>query len=434
MVSSRPPTALSPVSEASSAPFPLESTQFPELDLLGSLLGAITNLRNRNSRLQFQPNIQAQIRNVEFPRNQFVEAFRQNTNQINSLVRCMVPAKEKYYAGRIHAFNFTKLQHQIGDWIDVKDAMGNWLEAQITDLTPEKVYVHYNGWGSAWDEWISLDSPRLAIFRSHSVESPDSGLHCMNPHIAPDGTFTGLAPPKETFDEILKKFVGSTETVAGMLKTFLNEPNEDETEKKNSRKFMGAQLAPLLDRVGRIMQDLSKHFGTIAYEDYASGAEVVQLPRFPGGDDGIENVAADPVVGPEAAQRIECQVGFSPAPGELSKFGAAAANARPTREIHLHQIIIARGNEQNTETGVGTHVENRENVGTEAAVPSSAPVLGEVSNQVANRGTETTENTVLDCDEILHERLREGEENDSAQGEELRELFREPQDNDKENK
>lgn len=39
------------------------------------------------------------------------------------------------------------------------------LEAQVTKVIDNKVYVHYNGWGSRWDEWIDMNSPRIAIFR-----------------------------------------------------------------------------------------------------------------------------------------------------------------------------------------------------------------------------------------------------------------------------
>jgi len=29
------------------------------------------------------------------------------------------------------------------------------------EMREGKVYVHYNGWGTRWDEWINIDSERI---------------------------------------------------------------------------------------------------------------------------------------------------------------------------------------------------------------------------------------------------------------------------------
>ena len=39
------------------------------------------------------------------------------------------------------------------------------LEAQVIRLQNNQVYVHYNGWGNRWDEWLDMNSPRIALFR-----------------------------------------------------------------------------------------------------------------------------------------------------------------------------------------------------------------------------------------------------------------------------
>ena len=59
---------------------------------------------------------------------------------------------------RIETFDFTKRKLCLGQWIDVKDTIDQWLEAQVIDLKDDKVYVHYNGWGTRWDEWIEMKS------------------------------------------------------------------------------------------------------------------------------------------------------------------------------------------------------------------------------------------------------------------------------------
>ena len=52
-----------------------------------------------------------------------------------------------------------------GQWVDVKDTIDQWLEAQVIDVQEDKVYIHYNGWGNRWDEWIEMNSPRIKAFR-----------------------------------------------------------------------------------------------------------------------------------------------------------------------------------------------------------------------------------------------------------------------------
>ena len=59
-------------------------------------------------------------------------------------------------------------------WIDAKDTIEQWLEAQIINLNETQIQIHYNGWGVRWDEWIDKTSNRLAVFRTHTVQNPKS--------------------------------------------------------------------------------------------------------------------------------------------------------------------------------------------------------------------------------------------------------------------
>lgn len=43
----------------------------------------------------------------------------------------------------------------------------------MIDIKDNMVFVHYNGWGRRWDEWIDIDSNRIAIFRTYTVGSPN---------------------------------------------------------------------------------------------------------------------------------------------------------------------------------------------------------------------------------------------------------------------
>jgi len=65
----------------------------------------------------------------------------------------------------ITPFDFTKSKFEVGQWIDVKDTIDQWLEAQVIQIRNNQIYVHYNGWGTRWDEWIEMNSSRIAAFK-----------------------------------------------------------------------------------------------------------------------------------------------------------------------------------------------------------------------------------------------------------------------------
>lgn len=59
----------------------------------------------------------------------------------------------------------------IGQWLDVKDTVNQWLEATVMDINYEekKMLIHYNGWPTRWDEWIDFKSDRVTAFRTRTA-------------------------------------------------------------------------------------------------------------------------------------------------------------------------------------------------------------------------------------------------------------------------
>eukprot|EP01035_Chromulina_nebulosa_P017040 gene17040-22549_t len=86
----------------------------------------------------------------------------------------------------------------MGQWVDVKDTVNQWLESTIIDINEDRrqVYIHYNGWPSRWDEWIDMDSTRIAPFRTRTV-------HLYQPnHISPAPNAPMLGAPITGVDDI----------------------------------------------------------------------------------------------------------------------------------------------------------------------------------------------------------------------------------------
>jgi hypothetical protein len=75
-------------------------------------------------------------------------------------------------------FNFNQCEFMLGQWVDCLDTVDQWLEAQVISLpntnNPNKVLIHYNGWGNRWDEWIQMTSERLRPFRFNTRQKKNN--------------------------------------------------------------------------------------------------------------------------------------------------------------------------------------------------------------------------------------------------------------------
>ena len=141
--------------------------------------------RMRNRELAYQPEI-----NV----NEIKETIYQNLIQIKSILNCgnfqdiINPnnknninnnvsssllnnnKKDEY---NLNFYDLNKRELQIGEWVDVKDTVENWLDAQVIDINESKreVLIHYNGWNRRWDEWLPMNSPKIMPFRYHTRQT-----------------------------------------------------------------------------------------------------------------------------------------------------------------------------------------------------------------------------------------------------------------------
>jgi len=93
---------------------------------------------------------------------------------------------EKNEEEKIESFQFPKRKLIVGQWVDVKDTIDQWLEAQVIDIKDNRVYIHYNGWGTRWDEWIEMDSIRIMPFRYFTKQTTFSNYNSPFPNVKPD--------------------------------------------------------------------------------------------------------------------------------------------------------------------------------------------------------------------------------------------------------
>ena len=57
---------------------------------------------------------------------------------------------------------------RVNNRLDVLDTLRKWLEAIVLEADEKRIRVHYRGYTAKWDEWIELDSDRIAPVGTHS--------------------------------------------------------------------------------------------------------------------------------------------------------------------------------------------------------------------------------------------------------------------------
>ena len=120
----------------------------------------------------------------------------------------------------------------------MKDTIEQWLEGQIIKKDENKVYIHYNGWGTRWDEWIELESARIAPFRTYTIQTPQSNYLSPYPNIKPDSDPQTHEIPeyKPEFPEMVNHLCLQIKNVLNMIAALL------ENGKVLLQSFASAQL------------------------------------------------------------------------------------------------------------------------------------------------------------------------------------------------
>ena len=234
-----------------------------------------TNNQNNNGRFnEIYPIIQIPFRTnrrrrriamPHFDIGEYLEGFYQNLISLDNFEKC----KTVFNANKrtIEAFDFSKSTYEVGEWVDVKDTINQWLEAQVIKVQNNKAYVHYNGWGTRWDEWIEFSSPRMRNFKTYTLQTPLAFSESPYPAIPCDSNMEAQQRPIDFFYYI--------EKTKNHLEHLLNEMNrlirlrkrntplfqDDKFSKDNYEiLFRATQMIPFLDRVGRMLSDISSVF------------------------------------------------------------------------------------------------------------------------------------------------------------------------------
>lgn len=187
-------------------------------------------------------------------------------------------------------------QFFVGQWIDVKDTVNQWLAATIMDIDIDsrKLFIHFNGWPVRWDEWIDWNSPRICPFRSHTSHDTTShsspalttreastlstgrdDIRILLPEV--HAIMQSLSPLMQSLGELSSGSLVtySPELLASASATqhslpwmqYQQQPNSEDphdAQDETALRSLAAELSPLVDRVGRLLVDLAPHLRLLA--------------------------------------------------------------------------------------------------------------------------------------------------------------------------
>ena len=202
-----------------------------------------------------------------FDISEYIEGFYQNLISLDNYNNVKKKFDPKPINNVIEAFDFSKSSYEIGEWVDVKDTINQWLEAQVIKVQDNKAYVHYNGWGTRWDEWIEFNSPRMRNFKTYTLQSPITFCSMPYPAIPCDSNMEPQQRPIDIFF-YLEKTKKHMENLLDEMNSLLNlrkrnSPlfNESKFNMDNYEiLFKVTQMIPFLDRIGRMLSDISLVF------------------------------------------------------------------------------------------------------------------------------------------------------------------------------
>ena len=140
-----------------------------------------------------------------------------------------------------------KKEWLVGQWLDVKDTVGQWLEGQVIQVEGDSVFVHYIGWPERWDEWIHTESERLQVFRTKTTQTLGALPRSPIP-----------ATPPSTNMEVINELTlaeNANNYVTGMKHT-INEWYSLEDE--SSRRRFCTENSGIIDRIGRFLTDSAR--------------------------------------------------------------------------------------------------------------------------------------------------------------------------------
>lgn len=308
----------------------------------------INNNTNSDSAIQISDSFMHLITRNTFDLYSSIENIEQNINNVNLLISSkskITKIIDKLYTTS-NTYHNKQISFQLGQWVDVLDQFMQWSEAQIISFgEDDRALVHFLGHSSNLDEWISLSSPRLALYRTHTIQSPFNKFYSPFPN-KPDSTSTlSLGRVEDPLSKIndIKKLIGvlvdKMEEVNHKREEIIKDKDKgigERGEKEKEAYMYIMQIVPLMDRVGRLLTDYSMllmnlSFGYFEnnYQSFSCEDDSTRRPYY------TENDQRDFLRKKVSKFEQLCQIGAMRTNGEVAR--AYRITTSPTYTINTGQ-------------------------------------------------------------------------------------------------
>ena len=216
------------------------------------------------------------------------EILTQQINTISNLIE--LSANINPINAEITKFTYSSKngKFKIGQWIDVQEVnTQKWIEGQIINMRERDntINVHYLGRPRNNNEWIKIDSERIALFRTFTSQDFLKNYYCPYPNTFNNNdinnnqlSYTKKFEPVTNdliiFIDIIKKNI---EKILKIKEKFDNNYFESKIESDINLRYLNLlhmQLFPMLDKIGRLFVDLSNY---LMYSSYKSFEDNIYL-------------------------------------------------------------------------------------------------------------------------------------------------------------
>lgn len=165
-------------------------------------------------------------------------------------------------------FQLEKRDFKLGQWLDAKDMLGRWREAEVIAVTQDQVKVHFNSSESQTGEWVNKVSPRLSFFKNHSVQPSSTYFMSPVPSTPLTGDSSNLEVPFTQTNDLYKETSLALKNTAVRLKELvqlLQKKSQENNLKDNPELSVNQQSNTNADgrdfkREQKIPADNKSHF------------------------------------------------------------------------------------------------------------------------------------------------------------------------------
>ena len=236
-----------------------------------SLLNILTNRNQSQSNIDISDAFSHLSSPETFDLYSSYENICQNINNIKIILSNTNKSNDRIFTVSNSIHNM-KIIFQLGQWVDVLDQFMQWTEGQIVSINDSsKALIHFIGHSTNLDEWIALDSPRIAIHRTHTIQSPFNCFYSPYPNKSDRAYSLSLGRVDDPIgkindiDNLLEELMMKIKRVI-VMRGEMKKINFEEKKKKEKEFYIQLMnLSPVMDRVARIAVDYAMMISRLSF-------------------------------------------------------------------------------------------------------------------------------------------------------------------------